>query len=145
MTELITIVPVADDVSAPYWEGAARGELRLQRCPNCHAVWHPPLPRCPRCPTPDAPQWFAATGEGVVESATVVHRAGHPAFADRVPYVVIGVRLTEGPLVVTNLVDHDDPERLVAVAPAGGTAVAVVFAGVAPGIALPQFRRRERA
>ena len=101
----VIIVPELDDVTAPYWEGARRGALLLQRCATCSAVWHPPLPSCPRCRGADV-DWFPAGGSGTVESCTVIHQAAHRAFADRVPYAVVGVRLPEGPLVVTNLVDR---------------------------------------
>ena len=40
-------------------------------------------------------------------SRTIVHRAGHRAWQSEVPYVVALVRLEEGPVLLTNLVDED--------------------------------------
>ena len=51
----------------------------------------------------DTPSWVVASGAGVVDSFTVVHRAPGPGIA--VPYVVARVRLAEGPVVLTHLVD----------------------------------------
>jgi uncharacterized OB-fold protein len=128
------IVPEEDALSAPYWQGAREGELRLQRCTACAHVWHPPLPSCPRCGD-ERFEWRAAAGTGTVHSVTVTHQAAHPAFADRVPYAVALVRLDEGPLVVGNVLDaapHD-----VAI----GMPVRVVFERLTDEVVLPQFAR----
>jgi uncharacterized protein len=126
------IVPEETELTAPYWEGARAGELRLQHCDECGHVWHPPLPLCPRCAS-DTVSWRAASGGGVVHSVTVTHQAAHPAFVARVPYAVVVVRLAEGPLVIGNVVDAA-PEVVSIGAP-----VLVVFEQIAPGIVLPQF------
>ena len=80
------IVPEEDALTAPYWQGAREGELRLQHCAACAHSWHPPLPACPRCGDDREVTWRAAAGTGTVHSVTVTHQAAHPAFAARVPY-----------------------------------------------------------
>jgi uncharacterized OB-fold protein len=131
----VLIVPEETELTAPYWDGARAGELRLQRCGACDHTWHPPLPRCPRC-TGDDVSWYAAAGTGVLHSFTITHQAAHPAFAERVPYAVALVRLEEGPLVVANVLDAAPDELAV------GQPLTVAFQEIAPGVVLPQFRAR---
>ena len=127
------IVPEETELTAPYWQGARDGELRLQRCDACAHTWHPPLPMCPACGGDDV-TWCAAAGTGVVHSVTIAHQAAHPAFATRVPYAVVVVRLAEGPLVIGNVLDAA-PDAI-----SIGQAVQVAFEEIAPGVVLPQFR-----
>ena len=96
------IVPGETELTAPYWEGARRGELRLQWCRSCERCWHPPSPCCPGCRSSDV-EWRASCGRGVVYSYTVVEHAVHAVFADALPYTVVLVALEEGPLVIANL------------------------------------------
>ena len=39
-------VPLPDDASAPFFDGARRGELMLQACASCGAWMWPVKPRC---------------------------------------------------------------------------------------------------
>jgi uncharacterized OB-fold protein len=73
----------------------------LQRCPGCGTCQHPPRPICVTCGR-DRPDEVRAAGTGVVDSFTVVHRAGEP-------FVLARVRLTEGPIVLTHLTGIPDP------------------------------------
>jgi uncharacterized OB-fold protein len=68
-----------------------------------------------------------------VHTVTVTHQAAHPAFASRVPYVVVVVRLDEGPLVIGNVLDA--PPSSICI----GQPVTVVFEEIADGVTLPQF------
>ena len=45
------------------------------------------------------------SGNGKVYSFVVYHRVYHPAFKDKVPYVVAVVELDEGPRIISNVVD----------------------------------------
>ena len=103
---------VDDPLTAPYFAGAARGELMITRCEACDAyVWYPAgaVPALRR---------RAHVGAGVAATATlfswaVVRRAFLPAFAEQVPFVTALVALEEDPAVrlPTYLVDAD-PETL---------------------------------
>jgi uncharacterized OB-fold protein len=126
------IVPKPDALTAPYWEGAREGELRLQHCRSCGHVWHPPTPICPHCQAKDY-EWRAASGRGEVYSFTVVHHAAHIAVAKSVPYLVALIELEEGPRVVSNL-PGCDPDKVEI-----GMPVSLTFQEIAPGHVLPQF------
>lgn len=96
-------LPVPDAITAPFWEGCARRELRIQACRECGHRWLPASVVCPRCWS-DRTAWVAASGAGTVFSFAVYHRAYHEAFRPLVPYVVAVVELAEGPRLVSNLV-----------------------------------------
>ncbi|MFH5926336.1 Zn-ribbon domain-containing OB-fold protein [Roseomonas xinghualingensis] len=96
------LLPVPNADTAPFWEGAARGELRLQRCAACGQAQFPPRAICVHCHAP-APAWEAASGRGRLVSHTRVHRPPSPAFKPDLPYVVALVALEEGPRIMVNL------------------------------------------
>lgn len=130
--------PVPNPDNDGFWEACRRGELRLQRCLPCGAWRHHPRPMCPGCHSLDY-EWAPASGRGVVHTFTIVHRPTLPAFEDQVPYNVAVVRLDEGPLMVSNLVD------CVAEAIRIDLPVEVVFEPLTDTISLPKFRPRSAA
>jgi uncharacterized protein len=101
----------ADPVTAPFYAGAAHGELRIPRCAACRGfVWYPEE----KCPDDGgALTWEAVSGDATLFSWAVVQRAFLPAFADKVPFVTALVALAEDPAVriPTYLVDAE-PEAL---------------------------------
>ena len=97
-------VPIADDVSAPFFRGAQERKLMLLRCPQCGAWRLPGRDRCVDCwSTEEA--WAEASGRGKLYTFGIMHQKYHPAFADVVPYNYAIVELDEGPRLVTNIVD----------------------------------------
>lgn len=126
--------PVVDPELLPFWEGTARGELLLRRCRDCATVAWPPRTFCPACSAAD-PEWFTAAGTGEVYSYTVVRKA-QGEWRDVTPYVIAYVQLTEGPRIMTNIVDCV-PESVHI-----GLAVHVVFVAGANGYSLFRFTPR---
>jgi len=124
--------PVPDAVTAPFWEGCAQRELRIQECQACRFRWLPGSVVCPRCWS-DAVTWVASAGDGTVVTFAVYHRSYYPAFQLLVPYVVAVVELAEGPRLVSNVVGVA-PERVRV-----GMPVRVEFQ-LAGDTALPVFR-----
>ena len=110
MIPFADLLPEVTDLSAPYWEGLAAGELRLQRCRACGAHQYPPESFCYACPSTDL-EWTAVDGGGEVYSFIVVHQRYHPAFAERLPYAVANVRLDAGPRVLAAML-FDDPSAV---------------------------------
>ena len=105
-------VPRPTPDTAPFWEGAARGELRLQRCRGCDDTFFYPRASCPRCGSSEV-EWFAASGRARLHTYLISHRPA-PGFADQVPYAIAVVELEEGPRMMTNIVGvANTPEQLV--------------------------------
>lgn len=102
-------IPAATPETAPYWDGALAGELRLQRCRACANAYFYPRPYCPRCGTADV-EWFTASGRATLASYVISMRAA-PGF--EAPYVIAIVELEEGPRMMTNIVGVEpNPEAL---------------------------------
>lgn len=124
--------------SQPYWDGAAAGVLRLQRCSECHKVRHYPQLVCADCYSLEC-DWIDASGRGTVHSWTVAHHAFHTAFKDDLPYTLVTVDLAEGPRALGRL--HPDAQALLRI----GMAVKVSFPRNEQGVALPVFLADEAA
>jgi uncharacterized OB-fold protein len=110
----MTAFPLPDPAfgpTRPFFEAAARGELRIPRCAACHRfAWYPPE-RCPDCGGSLA--WEATSGRGTVFSFAVVRHPLLREFAPLVPYATGIVTLAEDPRLrlVTRFVDCD-PDAL---------------------------------
>ncbi|MDX3567434.1 zinc ribbon domain-containing protein, partial [Streptomyces scabiei] len=57
------LTPAVDEDGAPFWEYAARGELRIQACADCGELRFPPRPCCPHCRS-FATTWRRVGGRG---------------------------------------------------------------------------------
>ena len=87
--------PQISELSRPYWEAAALGQLVLQRCTGCGKMRHYPRLLCDNCYS-DGVEWISSSGAGTVHSWTVAHHAFHPAFAAELPYTLVTIDLDEG-------------------------------------------------
>lgn len=86
--------PLVDDDGAPYFEYAAKGELRMQTCSNCGEVLFPPRPMCPRCQSTEF-EWKLMSGRGHIWSFAVPRPPLLPDYAALAPYPVVVVELAE--------------------------------------------------
>lgn len=96
--------PVISLDTAFFWEGTAAGELRIQHCPTCDRLRHPPGPMCPACGA-DKQDYVVASGRGTVYSY-VVHHAP-PVPGKTLPFVIALVELEEGVRMIAELIDVD--------------------------------------
>ncbi len=87
-------VPEPDGLSNPYWEGANRGELWIQRCGSCRAWQWGPEWICHECLSFDV-DWERVEGKGRIYSWERVWHPVHPALKDAGPYVAVLVELPE--------------------------------------------------
>ncbi|MEU8571439.1 OB-fold domain-containing protein [Streptomyces pathocidini] len=136
------LAPVVDEDGAPFWEYAARGELRVPACLSCGLLRFPPRPCCPHCQSFDG-EWRRMSGRGRIWSYVVPHPPLLPAYAEQAPYNAVIVELAEDPLIrlVGNLVaapdaplNSMDPSRIRIGAP-----VRAAFAEIAPGVTGPRW------
>lgn len=140
-------VPPNDPDHLEFLQAAGEGRFVLQRCSDCGHLRYPPGPACPICQSLGS-EWSEASGKGTIYSYEIVMHPIHPAFRERVPYVVALVELDEqrgvptehdGLRVITSLVDEEgNPESQENVAI--GLRVEVEFADLGDGLALPRFR-----
>jgi uncharacterized OB-fold protein len=126
-------VPKPTPETAPFWEGCAQNELRLQHCESCGHVQFPPRKLCSGCFSTDV-VWRPASGRGTVRSWSTVVMPGAPGFSEEVPFVSALIQLDEGPTMLSVLrhcsadeVDFDLP-------------VEVIFEQRSDTIAVPYFQ-----
>ncbi|MGE0223032.1 MAG: Zn-ribbon domain-containing OB-fold protein [Acetobacteraceae bacterium] len=124
-------LPRLDTTNRPFWEGARQGKLLLQYCKACGDIRFPPSHVCPKCLSSDQ-DWKESSGKGTLESWIDMHRAYWDGYKGELPYRVCLVRLEEGPIMVSNLVDKTDNLRM-------GQPVRAVFDAVTDEVTLPKF------
>jgi uncharacterized OB-fold protein len=111
-----------------FWRAAEAGVLLLPRCTRCREThWHPRV-HCPFCRSADL-DWEAASGLGELFTYSIIPRPAGPT-------VLAYVRLAEGPLLLTNLVEADPASLQI------GAALQVTFRRTAEGRSAPVFRLR---
>jgi uncharacterized OB-fold protein len=125
------IRPQVDQDTRFFWDGTALGELRIQNCPACGALRHPPGPACVRCGSLDRPSYVVASGRGSVFSYVVHHHP--PVPGKRLPIVIALVELEEGVRVLGELVSGE---------PRIGLPVEVGWSRVDSELTLPVWRAR---
>ncbi len=127
------VMSIENGDSSTYWNGARAGKLMMQHCASCDHTQFPPRHMCAKCWGEVG--WRECSGNGIVESFTIVHRAPTADMRNQVPYVVAAVLIEEGPRMMTNIVGAD------ALAVRIDDKVSVTFEPDMHGRMLPQFRR----
>ena len=116
-------MPVATQISAPFWEGLKARRLLIQQCNAC-AHWNfYPRRHCPVCLEHDL-AWREVDGAATLYSYTVTRIATLPDFMDEMPQKLAVVELAEGVRINTNLVGLEENEIKI------GMALQPVFAEV---------------
>jgi uncharacterized OB-fold protein len=133
--EVLLPLPQPSIETEPFWASVQERKLVMPRCDACGAVAFPPTVACMKC-SGTAFTWSEMSGNGTVYSFVVYHRVYHPAFADKVPYVVAVIDLDEGPRIISNIVDVPIPEVTC------DMPVRVVYAEQRDGYLIPKFARR---
>jgi uncharacterized OB-fold protein len=94
--------------------------LQGRLCRTCGSKYFPPIPLCPKCRRKTDFIDFQLSGLGKVYSFTVIHDPPS-GFKDLAPYVLALIRLDEGPLVLSQIVDVNQDNLKI------GMSVQVVF------------------
>lgn len=131
-------MPVATEISAPFWEGLKARRLLVQQCNACaHWVFYPRR-HCPRCLAHDL-AWREVSGAATLYSFTLTRIPTLPDFADEMPQALAVVELDEGVRINTTLSGLAESEIRV------GMALQPVFAEVdGKGTRLLRFTGTDR-
>jgi uncharacterized OB-fold protein len=128
-------LPVANDLTRPYWDAVREGRLDIQRCQRCHTYHQPPLPFCDICDGRDL-RFETVSGRGTIYTFTVIHANRMPAFDGATPYAIVEVELVEQPgMLLTCNMSGTPPEDIRIGAP-----VEVTFVDIGDGMVLPDFQ-----
>jgi hypothetical protein len=102
-------MPVATQISAPFWEGLKARRLLIQQCNAC-AHWNfYPRRHCTVCLEHDL-AWREVEGTATLYSYTVTRIATLPDFMDEMPQKLAVVELAQGVRINTNLVGLAEDE-----------------------------------
>jgi uncharacterized OB-fold protein len=128
-------IPVADELSRPFWDAAKAQRLEVQRCGACGYYNHPPRPYCDACLSQEL-SFAPVSGRGTVYTFTVMHQRDVAGFEEDAPFINIVVELVEQAqlLMVSNLPIAERAKVQI------GAAVEVYFEDRGEGIVIPQFR-----
>jgi hypothetical protein len=133
-------VPIPDEASAPFFDGALQGRLMLLRCRACGTFLSPiagigaPLrPRCVTCFSGEL-EWAPASGRATLYSFVIMHQLYDEAFAQDVPYNIAVVETDDGVRLTSQVVDCPNDRLEV------GMALEVTFERMSYDVAVPKFR-----
>lgn len=129
-------LPRVTAISRPFWEGCNSERLILQRClsSTCRRWVFYPRVCCPHCGAGDL-EWLPASGRGTIVSYTKIHRPQHDSFRSEVPIWFVAVRLDEGPIIYSRLVEGPPTETALI-----GRGVVAAFSPPFEGQRLPHMR-----
>jgi len=133
MNAIKRTLPLPTPETKHFWDGCKAGELRLQRCSSCVKSYFPPRFFCPHCGSRDV-EVYVASGKATLYSYNINHRP-RPDMGTE-PHAIAVVTLTEGPRMMTNIVDcPQTPEALQLDMP-----LEVTFSQQSDDIFLPLFK-----
>lgn len=98
-------LPIEDSVTTLFWQATRNRNFLLQYCPGCEHFQFYPRALCIKCGE-EGLEWRSSTGEGIIDSWTEVCRPPTEGFL--APYTIVRVRLNEGPIVLSRLVDSNE-------------------------------------
>lgn len=129
------LIPVADEVSKPFWDAVNARRLTLQHCATCNKLQYPPQKTCQRCGNA-ALTWKEVAGKGHIATYIVIEDGRLNRRMPDQPYNLAMVTLDEDPTInfYSNL--PGTPPYKVPV----GAAVEVMFEDVAPGQLIHEWR-----
>ncbi|MDA0339741.1 MAG: Zn-ribbon domain-containing OB-fold protein [Proteobacteria bacterium] len=117
-----------------YWDAAKEHRLLIQQCGDCSTHQFYPRPHCTHCGSGNM-NWVEADGRATIVSFSVINRPVSKVYADPNSSILALVRLQEGPLMMTNIIDCDPADLAI------GDAVTVVFEDWTDEISMPKFKR----
>jgi uncharacterized protein len=133
MHKITRPLPTIDADTAPFWESTRAHAMKLQRCNRCENFWYYPGPVCRHCGAQDW-AWTAVSGTGTIYSFSVLERAKGNPFEGDVPIAIVLIRLDEGPVMMSNLIDYEPGDLAV------DAAVTIDYEDVDETVTLAVFR-----
>lgn len=133
-------VPVPDEGSAPFFDGALQGKLMLLRCRRCDTFMSPTAylgvpvrPRCVNCFAREL-EWAPSSGRATLYSFALMHQLYDEAFAAELPYNIAVVETEEGVRLTSQVVGCPNHELEI------GMQLEVMFERRSDEVAIPKFR-----
>ena len=125
-------IPIPDEASKPFFDGARQHRLMIQQCSACGAVMWPVKSHCDKCLSASV-TWVQASGKATLYTFALMHQIYHPGFAAEVPYNIAQVDLEEGLRILTNIVGCPNADLQI------GMPLEVTFEDISDEVTLPKF------
>lgn len=90
-------VPVADELTKPFWDAANQKKLVVQQCANCNMRHYPPKQRCNNCDSTAPLEWKEVEGKGHVDVHFVIRDSRIRGFRSAQPINFAIITLDEDP------------------------------------------------
>ena len=122
------IIPVADDLSKPFWDAVNEKQLILQNCTDCNRLQYPPRQTCLACGSGEKLEWKEVEGKGHISTSIVIEDGRLNRRMPDQPYNLALITLDEDTSInfYSNLPGIPPYEAPI------GAAVQVIFEEVAP-------------
>lgn len=118
--------PIVTVENEAFWNAARERHFIVPVCSACgKAHWYPRA-ICPFCSS-EKVQWRGSPGKGTIYTFSIMRRV-------KEPYAIAYVTLSEGPTMMTNIVDCDVDKLHI------GQPVTVVFKDTEDGPPVPMFK-----
>ena len=122
------VIPVADELSKPFWDAVNEKRLVLQNCATCDKLQYPPLETCATCGSAEQLGWKEVEGKGHISTYIVIEDGRLNRRMPDQPYNLALITLDQDPSInfYSNLPGIPPYEVPV------GDAVEVIYEEVAP-------------
>lgn len=122
------IIPVADELSKPFWDAVNEKRFILQNCTACSRLQYPPRQSCMACGSGDKLEWKEVAGKGHIATSIVIEDGRLNRRMPDQPYNLAMITLDEDTSInfYSNLPGIPPYEAPV------GAAVEVIYEEVAP-------------
>ncbi len=122
------IIPVADDLSKPFWDAVNEKRLILQNCTACNRLQYPPRQSCLACGSGEKLEWTDVEGKGHISTSIVIEDGRLNRRMPDQPYNLALITLDED----TSINFYSNLPGIPPYEAPGEAAVQVIFEEVAP-------------
>ena len=130
------LVPVANELTKPFWDAVNQKRLVVQNCKVCSRKQYPPEATCAECGSNKNLEWCEVAGRGKIIGYIVVHDSRIRVLQADQPFNMAVVALEEDPAL--NFLSHL-PGTPVDQVPVGAS-VQAYFEEVAPGQLIHEWK-----
>ncbi len=99
-----SFIPLPSADTEIFYNGWKDKKLLFHKCRKCGNIIWPFSIACPECLDTET-ELIESKGRGQIYTYTIFNVPFHKDFKDKIPYVVAIVKLSEGPKLVTNIVN----------------------------------------
>ena len=93
------LIPVADELSKPFWDAVNEKRLMLQHCTACDKLQYPPQKTCQVCDSAAQLTWKDVDGKGHIATFIIIEDGRLNRRMPDQPYNLAMVTLDEDPTV----------------------------------------------